>query len=50
MPTAEEILKDKDFRSTKTEKQLEELERFIKSGKEKPLKEAPNEQISSKTD
>ena len=37
MPTAESIIKDKDFRATKTDKELEELERFVESGKEKPL-------------
>ena len=41
MSTAEEIIKDKAFRRTKTKEQLEELERFIESGKEIPLKRKP---------
>ena len=38
MPTAESILKDKKFRKNKDSKQLKDLERFVESGKEKPIK------------
>ena len=38
MPTPEVILKDKEFRKTKTEEQLNELEMFVESGKEIPRK------------
>ncbi len=48
MPTAEDIIKDKEFRKTKTQEQLADVERFIRSGKERPLTESQNEQADRK--
>lgn len=48
MPTAENIIKDEAFRKAKTQEQLADLERFIKSGKERPLTERQNEQADHK--
>jgi hypothetical protein len=45
MPTAETIIKDEDFRKGKAEEQLKELEQFIESGKEIPLKRSEAEEV-----